>query len=63
MGSAGALRGGLARRVIQCRAATVIANELAANELTAQHSNTWLVLAVAAAACFRNPSPSPAPHV
>ncbi len=63
MGSGGALRGGLARRVIQCRAATVIANELSANELTAQHSNTWLVLAVAAAACFRNPSPSPAPHV
>ncbi len=29
----------------------------AANELAAQHSNTWLVLAVAVAARFRNPPP------
>ncbi len=35
----------------------------AANELTAQHSSTWLVLAVAVAASFRNPPPSPAPPV
>ncbi len=41
----------------------IIANELAANELTAQHSNTWLVLAAAVAARFRNPPPSPAPPV
>ncbi len=34
-----------------------------ANELAAQHSNTWLVLAVAVAVCFRNPPPSPAPPV
>ncbi len=35
----------------------------AANELAAQHSFTWLVLAVAIAACFRNPPTSPAPPV
>ncbi len=35
----------------------------AANELAAQHSNAWLVLAVAVAAHFRNPPPSPAPPV
>ncbi len=34
-----------------------------ANELSAQHSNIWLVLAVAVEACFRNPPPSPAPPV
>ncbi len=32
-------------------------------ELAAKYSNTWLVLAVAVAACFRNPPPSPAPPV
>ncbi len=29
----------------------------AANEIAAQHSNTWLVLAVAATVHFRNPPP------
>ncbi len=34
-----------------------------ANELTAQHSNIWLVFAVAVVAFFINPPPSPAPPV
>ncbi len=34
-----------------------------ANELAAQHSNIWLVFAVAVAVHFRNPPPSPAPPV
>ncbi len=34
-----------------------------ANELAGQHSNTWLVIAVAVAAHFRNSPPSPAPPV
>ncbi len=35
----------------------------AANELAAQHSHSWLVLAVAVTVLFRNPPPSPAPPV
>ncbi len=41
----------------------IVSVALAANELAARHSNTWLVLAVAVAAHFRNPPPSPAPPV
>jgi len=32
-------------------------------QIVAQHSKTWLVLAVAVSAHFRNPPPSPAPPV
>ncbi len=34
-----------------------------ANELAAQHSNTWVVLSVTVPVHFRNPPPSPAPPV
>ncbi len=36
---------------------------IVANELAAQHSNTWLVFALAVAAHFRNPPPSQASPV